>query len=36
MTATAVVMTLKILGDLHLQDTRMARVIVASCMLDDL
>jgi Kef-type K+ transport system membrane component KefB len=36
MTATAVVITLKILGDLHLQDTRMARVIVASCMLDAL
>jgi Kef-type K+ transport system membrane component KefB len=36
MTATAVVITLKILRDLHLQDTRMARVVVASCMFDDL
>jgi Kef-type K+ transport system membrane component KefB len=36
MTATAVVITLKILGDLHLQDTRVARVIIASCMFDDL
>lgn len=36
MTATAVVVTLKILRDLNLQHTRMARVIVASCVLDDL
>jgi len=36
MTATAVVVTIKILRDLNLHDTRMARVIVASCVLDDL
>jgi Kef-type K+ transport system membrane component KefB len=36
MTATAVVVTLKILRDLGLQNTRMARVIVASCIIDDL
>lgn len=36
MTATAVVVTLKILRDLGLHNTRMARVIVASCVLDDL
>ena len=36
MTATAVVVTLKILHDLGLRDTRMAHVIVASCIIDDL
>jgi len=36
MTATAVVITLKILYDLGLKDTRVARVVVASCVLDDL
>ena len=36
MTATAVVITLKILYDLGLQDTRVARVVVASCVIDDL
>ncbi len=36
MTATAVVVTLKILRDLGLQETRMSRVIVASCVLDDI
>ena len=36
MTATAVVITLKSLKDLGLQNTRMARVIVASCVIDDL
>ncbi len=36
LTATAVVVTLKILNDLNLQNTRLARVIVASCILDDL
>lgn len=36
MTATAVIVTLKILRDLGLQNTRMARVIVASCVIDDL
>jgi Na+:H+ antiporter len=36
MTATAVVVTLKILKDLGLADTRLARVIVASCVIDDL
>ena len=36
MTATAVVVTLKILRDLGLHNTRMARVIVASCVLDNL
>lgn len=34
MTATAVVITIKILRDLGLQDTRMARVVVASCVID--
>ncbi len=34
MTATAVVITIKILQDLGLQDTRMARVVVASCVID--
>ncbi len=36
MTATAVVVTLKTLKDLGLADTRLARVIVASCVIDDL
>ena len=36
MTATAVVITLKTLRDLGLADTRVARVIVASCVIDDL
>lgn len=36
MTATAVVVTLKALKDLGLADTRVARVIVASCVIDDL
>lgn len=36
LTATAVVVTLKILKDLGLQNTRLARVIVASCIIDDL
>ena len=36
MTATAVVITLKTLNDLGLADTRVARVIVASCVIDDL
>lgn len=36
MTATAVVVTLKILYDLGLQNTRVARVVVASCVIDDL
>jgi len=36
LTATAVVVTLKILNDLGLQHTKLARVIVASCILDDL
>jgi Kef-type K+ transport system membrane component KefB len=35
-TATAVVVTLKILDDLNLQHTRLARVILASCIIDDL
>jgi Kef-type K+ transport system membrane component KefB len=35
-TATAVVVTLKILNDLNLQHTRLARVILASCIIDDL
>ena len=35
-TATAVVVTLKILNDLNLHNTRLARVIVASCIIDDL
>ena len=36
MTATAVVVTLKTLKDLGLADTRLARVIVASCVIDDI
>lgn len=36
MTATAVVITLKSLKDLGLGNTRVARVIVASCVIDDL
>ncbi|MDH3223081.1 MAG: cation:proton antiporter, partial [Gemmatimonadota bacterium] len=36
MTATAVVITLKTLQDLGLADTRVARIIVASCVIDDL
>lgn len=36
LTATAVVVTLKILKDLGLHNTRLARVIVASCIIDDL
>ena len=36
MTATAVVITLKILYDLGLRNTRVARVVVASCVIDDL
>jgi Kef-type K+ transport system membrane component KefB/Trk K+ transport system NAD-binding subunit len=36
MTATAVVITLKSLKDLGLANTRVARVIVASCVIDDL
>ena len=36
LTATAVVVTLKILKDLGLQNTPLARVIVASCIIDDL
>jgi Kef-type K+ transport system membrane component KefB/Trk K+ transport system NAD-binding subunit len=36
MTATAVVITLKSLKDLGLDKTQMARVIVASCVIDDL
>jgi len=36
MTATAVVITLKSLKDLGLDNTQMARVIVASCVIDDL
>ena len=36
MTATAVVITLKTLKDVGLADTRVARVIVASCVIDDL
>ena len=36
LTATAVVVTLKILRDLGLSNTRLARVIVASCIIDDL
>ncbi|MFQ5787488.1 MAG: cation:proton antiporter [Thermodesulfobacteriota bacterium] len=36
MTATAVVITIKILLDLGLQNTRMARVVVASCVIDDI
>lgn len=36
MTATAVVITLKVLQDLGLQHTRPARTIVAACIIDDL
>ena len=36
MTATAVVITLKSLKDLGLANTRVARIIVASCVIDDL
>lgn len=36
MTATAVVITLKTLKDLGLADTRVARVVVAACVIDDL
>ena len=36
MTATAVVITLKSLKDLDLANTRVARVIVASCVIDDM
>ncbi len=36
MTATAVVVTLKILRDLGFHHTRMARVIVATCVVDDM
>ncbi len=36
MTATAVVITLKSLKDLGLSNTRVARIIVASCVIDDL
>ena len=36
MTATAVVITLTSLKDLKLQNTRLARVIIASCVIDDL
>lgn len=36
MTATAVVITLKIFRDLNLQNTRMARLVIAACMIDDL
>ncbi|MDH3227318.1 MAG: cation:proton antiporter, partial [Thermoleophilia bacterium] len=36
MTATAVVITLKSLKDLGLANTRLARVIIASCVIDDL
>lgn len=36
MTATAVVITIKIFRDLGLQNTRMARVVVASCVIDDI
>ena len=35
MTATAVVITIKILNDLGLSNTRMAHVIVATCVIDD-
>ncbi len=35
-TATAVVVTLKILKDLNLHNTPLARIIVASCIIDDL
>ena len=36
MTATAVVITLKSLKDLNLANTRVARIIIASCVIDDL
>ncbi|MEE2659031.1 MAG: cation:proton antiporter [Candidatus Latescibacterota bacterium] len=36
MTATAVVITLKSLKDLGLANTRLARVVIASCVIDDL
>jgi Kef-type K+ transport system membrane component KefB len=36
MMATAVVITIKSLRDLGLQDTRMARIIIASCLIDDI
>ncbi len=36
MTATAVVITIKALQDLGLQDAKFARIIVASCVIDDL
>ncbi len=36
MTATAVVITLKCLKDLGLDNTRVARVVIASCVIDDL
>ncbi len=36
MTATAVVITLTSLKDLGLANTRVARVIIASCVIDDL
>ena len=36
MTATAVVITLKSLKDLGLANTRVARIIIASCVIDDL
>ncbi|MDH3593167.1 MAG: cation:proton antiporter, partial [Planctomycetota bacterium] len=36
MTATAVVITLKSLKDLGLANTRLARIIIASCVIDDL
>ncbi len=36
MTATAVVITLKILRDLGLNNSRMSRIIVATCVVDDL
>ena len=36
MTATAVVITIKSLRDLGLQNSRMARIIIASCLIDDI
>ncbi len=36
LTATAVVVTVKILKDLGLQNTKLARVIIASCIIDDI
>ncbi len=36
MTATAVVVTLKIFRDLNLDNTRMARLVVAACIIDDM